>query len=130
MKSTHHDNSRIIADAAGSEHWFREGCYIKEIWNSESDDDVSVVRARVEPGATTRWHLLEGITERYLVQAGQGRVQLGDGSDQLLTREDAVVIPPGVSQRITNTGDTDLVFLAVCTPRFDPDAYRDVDASA
>jgi len=30
-----------------------------------------------------------------------------------------------VAQRITNIGDTDLVFLALCTPRFTRAAYED-----
>jgi oxalate decarboxylase/phosphoglucose isomerase-like protein (cupin superfamily) len=38
-----------------------------------------------------------------------------------------VLIPPGAAQRISNTGDDDLVFLAICTPRFVREAYRDVD---
>jgi mannose-6-phosphate isomerase-like protein (cupin superfamily) len=37
---------------------------------------------------------------------------------------DVVRIPAGVPQRITNTTDGDLVFFAVCTPRFVPSAYR------
>lgn len=127
MASIQNADSQIITAAAGAENWLQEGCYIAEVWNSESDPSVSVVRARVEPGAATRWHILDAITERYLLQSGQGRVQLGDGFDQTLACGSAVVIPPSMSQRISNIGDTDLVFLAVCTPRFDPAAYRDVD---
>lgn len=37
------------------------------------------------------------------------------------------VIPPGVRQRIKDTGDEDLVFLALCTPRFRKEAYREVE---
>lgn len=117
----------VALSAAGSEYWFREGCHITEIWNDETDPAVSVVRARVQPGATTRWHELDGITERYLVLSGEGRVALGDGTQRAVTAGDAVVIPPGLAQRIANTGEHDLVFLAVCTPRFRPEAYRDVD---
>jgi hypothetical protein len=29
--------------------------------------------------------------------------------------------------RICNTGASDLIFLAICTPRFTPDAYGDVE---
>ena len=35
----------------------------------------------------------------------------------------------GSDQRITNTGDTDLVFLCICTPRFDPQCYQNFDAN-
>lgn len=40
---------------------------------------------------------------------------------------DVVLIPPGCPQRITNTGSADLVFLAICTPRFMPQAYEDIE---
>jgi mannose-6-phosphate isomerase-like protein (cupin superfamily) len=40
---------------------------------------------------------------------------------------DVVLIPPACPQRIANLGDTDLIFLAICTPRFRPEAYEDLD---
>jgi mannose-6-phosphate isomerase-like protein (cupin superfamily) len=36
---------------------------------------------------------------------------------------DVVSIPAGVRQRISNTGIDDLVFLAICTPRFVKENY-------
>ena len=42
---------------------------------------------------------------------------------------DVVLIPPDCRQRIKNVGGTDLLFLAVCTPRFRPEAYEDIDPS-
>ena len=72
---------------------------------------------------------LAGITERYVILSGAGRVEVGDHPAQHVTAEDVVLIPPGCRQRITNTGDDDLVFLAVCTPRFRLDAYDDIDPS-
>ena len=38
------------------------------------------------------------------------------------------VNPPETRQRITNTGDIDLIFLAVCTPRFNRACYEDLDS--
>ncbi len=118
---------RIERDAAVAEYWFEEGCHISELWNDPADELVSVARARVAPGDRTRLHLLEGITERYVVIEGTGRVEVGDRPPGLVRPGDVVVIPPGVPQRIANTGTGDLVFLAVCTPRFTPDAYRDIE---
>jgi hypothetical protein len=40
---------------------------------------------------------------------------------------DVVSIPPACAQRITNTGAGDLVFLAVCTPRFVQEAYEEIE---
>ena len=84
-------------------------------------------RARVEPGVTTRWHRLRGVTERYLILEGQGRVEVGEGPAEDVGPGAVVLIPPGVRQRIANTGDTDLLFLAVRTPRFTLAGYEDVE---
>jgi len=40
-----------------------------------------------------------------------------------------VVIPPGIRQRIANTGAVDLIFLAVCTPRFMLASYEDLESA-
>jgi mannose-6-phosphate isomerase-like protein (cupin superfamily) len=110
-----------------NEFYTPERCYITELSNSPDDPDVSVARARLESGVTTRWHRLNGITERYLVISGKGLVEIGDLSPQEIIVGDIVVIPPLCRQRITNTGLDDLIFLAICSPRFVQDAYEDVD---
>lgn len=119
--------SRVVAGAARPEYWFQEGCHIAEWWNDPDDDAVSVVQARVPAGGVTRWHRLVGITERYLIRAGRGRVELGDRAPEAVAAGTTVVIPPGLTQRIVNTGDDELTFLAVCTPRFEPLAYEDAE---
>ncbi len=105
------------------EYFFDEGCYITELSNSDDDQQLSIARARVAPGVTTRWHSLTGITERYVIVEGNGEAEIGEMSPQLVTAGDVVIIPPGERQRITNTGDSDLIFLAVCTPRFEVSKY-------
>ncbi len=107
-----------------------EGCYIIEQLNSADDPACSIARARVPPGVTTSWHRLEGIMERYVILAGQGRVELGDQPPQPVTEGDVVLIPPSVPQRIANTGSGDLIFLAICTPRFIWSAYEMLSAIA
>ncbi|MFL0809529.1 MAG: cupin domain-containing protein [Agarilytica sp.] len=109
------------------EYFFGEGCHIVEVLNSESSEDLSVARARLEPGETTRWHTLEGVSERYLITEGQGVVELGDGVCEVVKPGDVVNIPPGCKQRIRNSGGGDLIFFAICTPRFREACYRDVD---
>jgi len=111
----------------GNEYYFEEGCYIIELHNTADDPAVSVARARVTPGRTTRWHYLEGICERYLLVEGIGRVEIGDEAPRKVRPGDTVVIPAGCRQRITNIGTDDLLFLAVCTPHFVINAYRDLD---
>jgi len=110
-----------------AEYWFEERCHITEWWNTPADAAVSVARARVEPGVTTRLHRLKGVTERYVILEGRGRAEVGARAPQEVGAGDVVVVPPDTSQRITNIGDADLVFLAVCTPRFTRDVYVDID---
>ena len=116
---------QLIPGSERDEYWFREGCHITEWSNSEADPEVSIARARVEPGRTTRWHRLTGTTERYVILEGRGLAEVGDEPLEASVG-DVVVIPPGQPQRITNIGTGDLVFLAVCTPRFCPDNYSEI----
>lgn len=104
-----------------------ERCYILELSNSPDDPEMSIARARVEPGVTTRWHRVADRLERYVILDGVGRMEIGDLPPQEVQAGDAVLIPPSVRQRIANTGTSDLVFLAICTPRFQPEAYEDVE---
>ena len=111
----------------GEEYPIAELCRILEVWNRPDDPALSVARARVAPGVTTRLHRLAGTIERYLILAGQGRVEIGDLAPEVVGPGDLVHIPAGCPQRITNSGDTDLVFLALCTPRFTQAVYEDLD---
>jgi len=114
----------------GAEYYFVEGCFITELSNSEQDPAVSVARARVPVGGITRWHALSEVVERYLIEAGQGEVELGELPPQKVAPGDMVLIPAGCAQRIRNTGEEQLVFLAICSPRFRPDCYQDLEAEA
>lgn len=109
---------------AAAEYWFEEGCYITELSNSADDECLSIALVRVPTGAGTRWHSLEGIAERYVIVAGSGYVEVGL-IGTIVGVGDTVLIPPGVAQRIACLGDEVLEFLAICTPRFRRDAYRD-----
>jgi len=120
-----HEEVRPMVPEA--EFYTAEGCHINELSNSDADPEASIARARVCPGATTRWHRLAGTTERYVVLSGAGKVEVGNLSAQTVAPGDVVLIPPGCRQRITCLGNEDLVFLAICTPRFRPEAYEDMD---
>jgi len=111
----------------GDEFYIAEGCHIIEVSNSADDPDASIARARLEPGKITRWHRLAGIAERYVIVQGRGRAEIGSLPPAEVTVGDVVLIPPGCRQRITNTGADDLIFLAICTPRFSYEAYQDID---
>lgn len=100
-----------------------ERCYITEVANDLCDEAVSIARARVSPGITTAWHKLANITERYLIISGQGKMEIGNLEPVMVCIGDVVRIPMDTPQRITNTGTTDLIFYAICSPRFKSEAY-------
>lgn len=111
-----------------AEYFFAEGCFISEWSNSDDDPHVSIARARVAPGVTTRWHYLRDTVERYVLLHGSGRVEVGKLPATAVGEGDVVIIPAGTRQRITNTGESDLVFLAICSPRFSEAAYVDAES--
>lgn len=104
-----------------------ERCHILELSNSADDPEMSIARARVEPGVATRWHRVVDTLERYVILDGTGRMEIGDLPPQEVQAGDVVMIPPSVRQRIANVGAGDLVFLAICTPRFRPESYEDAE---
>jgi len=120
---------RVIQSIESQEYFFEEGCHILELWNSPHDPGLSIARARVEPGQKTRWHQLNDLVERYVILEGEGRVEIGHLSPEDVTHGDLVIIPPGCPQRIQNIGKTDLVFLAICTPRFSREKYANVQGT-
>lgn len=117
----------ILKGDPDQEFYTAEECYIIELSNTPEDPAVSIARARVKPGVTTRWHRLNGVSERYYILEGMGRVEIGGLAPQEVKVGDTVLIPPTCRQRITNIGSEDLVFLAICNPRFSNDIYQDIE---
>jgi mannose-6-phosphate isomerase-like protein (cupin superfamily) len=109
---------------AAAEYDTAERCAILELSNVADDPAVSIARARVAPGVVTAWHRLRGTAERYLILEGRGRVEVDGLAPAEVGPGDVVAIPPTCAQRIANVGDGDLVFLAICTPRFVPACYE------
>ncbi len=112
-----------------SEFYTAERCYIIELSNSAEDAQLSIARARVAPGVTTCWHLLKQSVERYCIISGTGVVEVGELPPQQVGAGDVVIIPAMCRQRITNIGQDDLIFLAICTPRFMVDDYQDLEVA-
>jgi mannose-6-phosphate isomerase-like protein (cupin superfamily) len=110
----------------GGEYFTSEGCHILELSNSQDDAALSIARARVAPGSSTRWHRVRDTAERYVMLEGRGRVEIADLEPQEVRPGDVVLIPPSCRQRIHNIGKEDLVFLALCTPRFTQTAYEEL----
>jgi len=122
-----HEEVRVLAPEA--EFYTPEGCFINELSNIDADPEASIARVRVSRGVVTKWHRVIGIAERYVILSGAGKVEIGNLPPQIVTASDVVLIPPGCRQRIANLGDEDLIFLAICTPRFRPEAYEEIASS-
>lgn len=118
---------KIIKKNLNTEFYTEEKCHITEVSNNSCDPELSIARARVEPGVTTCWHRLKNTTERYYIISGTGIAEIGNLPPVEVNPGDTVIIPPMCKQRITNTGNSDLIFLALCTPRFLNEVYEDIE---
>jgi mannose-6-phosphate isomerase-like protein (cupin superfamily) len=116
---------KIIKAQTPTEYLTPERCYIAE---NHSDPAVSIARATVKPGVTTKAHHLKGVQEIYIIISGTAKAAVGSLQPTDVSAGDVVVIPPFTSQKITNTGKTDLVFYCICTPRFTEECYVDEEA--
>lgn len=120
--------SEIIRFKQSDEFHIAEDCFVYEYENRPGPEGLSIARARVRPGVTTRRHKLTGVDERYLVLQGEGLVEIGDLEPTEIGPGDLVVIPAGVNQRVTNTGQVDLLFFCLCNPGFTSECYTDTEA--
>ncbi|EKE43100.1 Cupin 2 conserved barrel domain protein [Oceaniovalibus guishaninsula JLT2003] len=111
----------------GDEFATRERCHITELLNHARNPALSVARCRVEPGVTTELHALTATAEIYVLIEGAAQMDDGTGLWRPVAAMDCIEIAAGAPQRIRNTGPRDLVFLAICTPRFLPPAYRPLE---
>ena len=109
------------------EYYTDERCHIIEILNIAAVADVSVARARVEPGVTTAWHRVT-VDELYYILSGTGRMEIEEEETTDIGPGDIARIPAGRAQRITNLQEQDLIFLCICTPRFEPEKYTALEA--
>ena len=111
---------------AKPEVWTSERCFISEWLNSADYPEVSIARCRVEPGVTTQNHSLS-VHEVYVIEAGNGLMMLGDEAPFPVGPGSVVTIPKHSAQSIRNTGESDLTFLCICTPRFSQECYTSLE---
>mgnify|MGYP001954855568 CR=1 FL=1 len=114
----------MVADKP-DEIWLGERIYIAELMNSADEPALSLARFRVPARSTTQLHVLS-ITEWYIMETGTGVLEV-DSVALNISAGDSVKILPGQSQRVINNGDEDLVFHSICTPRWTPDCYTNLE---
>ena len=116
----HHSSSE------NEEYYFHEGCHILELLNDNEHEDLSIARARVEPNKETQLHALRKTIERYIIQQGEGLATI-NGEEYYVEKNDVLIIEKDQSQKIRNTGIEDLIFLVICSPRFEETNYQTLD---
>lgn len=116
----------IIKARTKTEKYFEEECFITEILNSETNPEVSISQSKVRSGVTTVLHRLRDTDEKYYILSGKGKMEVGGKEIGMVEPGDVVLIPKNTSQRIINIGWDDLVFLCICTPRFEFKNYEAV----
>lgn len=77
----------------------------------------SLAEAIVPPGGETIEHLHRTSEEIYYFTAGAGRMRLA-GEEAEVAAGDCVVIEPGASHKLWNTGSEDLVVLCCSSPPY------------
>ena len=118
----------VFKAGTDEEFWTSERCHIRELINTESIPDFSLADSRVEPGVVTELHSLS-VREWYYITQGTGLMEVDGGPQIEVGPGDTVEIPAGVSQRITNTGEDDLILQCVCLPRFTMDCYKSLEGN-
>ena len=110
-------NARSIAGVA-SPH----GEIVHELFGSVAggSQQHSLAQIVIPPGKSSLRHYHPVAEESYMILSGTGRLEL-DGQTANMGPGDSVVIRPRQVHRIWNTGDEDLVLLAVCVPPWTPD---------
>lgn len=106
-----------------------ERCHITEILNKGDLASFSIARARVEPGVQTQLHALRHTDEAYYILSGEGEMEVDGQIIGAVRSGDVIWIAKGKSQRIRNTGAGDLLFLCICHPRFEAEAYEDLEGA-
>ena len=81
----------------------------------------SIAHAVVAPGQTTALHRLKGASEVYIILEGEGLMRI-EGESERVRAGHSIYIPPGALQCIDNTGSSDLKFLCIVDPAWQPEA--------
>ena len=97
----------------------KDGSEVRELMHpaTHGNCNQSLAEARIDPGTATtpHWHLRS--EEIYHVMAGIGLMTLA-GEQFAVGPGDSVLIPPGTTHWIRNTGDETLAILCCCSPPY------------
>ncbi len=114
----------VISTRELKEFLTHENCFITEFLNRDDYPNFSIAQARVMPGESTALHTLHDTDEVYFILSGKGEMEIGGRIIGTVREKDMVFIPRNTPQRIKNHEDRDLVFLCICSPRFEMKNYQ------
>jgi mannose-6-phosphate isomerase-like protein (cupin superfamily) len=97
----------------------KDGSTIWELFHQESSPvaGFSVAEALVGPGKSTKPHKHLRTQEVYYILEGGGEMRLGAEVINA-SKGDAILIPPGTTHMIKNTGPEGLRVLCICSPPY------------
>ena len=97
----------------------KDGSEIRELAGIPTGNSVqqSLAEATVPAGGETEEHHHRVSEEIYLFTSGSGRMKLGDEETEV-SAGDTVVIPPGTTHKLWNTGAEPLKLLCCCAPPY------------
>ena len=87
---------------------------------STQEANHSVARIIISPGKSSEPHYHKNSQETYIILEGEGQMEV-DGIEFVLRPGQACLIETGEIHQISNRGERDLVFLAVCVPPWVPE---------
>lgn len=120
MKGALHMTEPIVKDMQSVKHFIAgDECQIAEILHPYREklpfDCLSIAHAFMEPGTSTKNHVLKGSSEVYICISGSADLFI-NGAASKLTQGVCALVPPGAEQHVENGPDERLEFLCVVTP--------------
>lgn len=79
----------------------------------------SLAYAKIQPGKSSRPHRIHTSSELYFILQGQARMHIDEESTPVMAGQ-AILVPPGVLQYLENQGSSELIFLCIVSPPWDP----------
>ena len=77
----------------------------------------SLAEATIPVGGATTEHYHRTSEELYLVRSGKGRLLI-DGEEQIISRGDCALIPPGARHKLFNVAHEPLRVVCACSPPY------------
>jgi len=89
----------------------------------------SIAEITISPGGAAMPHYHKKTEESYYLLSGSANLFI-KGKKLDLAAGETVLIEPGETHQILNSGEEDLVFIAVCVPAWQPDDSYEVQQKA